>query len=60
MSYEKLDCLVNEYKEEFVDFSKESCAKLLNIYMSRMEDCQLKALLYMYLKHNKVCCELKI
>lgn len=52
MPYEKLELLVKEYEEEYVDFSKESCAKLLNLYMDRMEDIQLKALLYMYLKHK--------
>lgn len=52
MPYEKLEYLVKEYEEEYVDFSKESCAKLLNLYMERMEGSQLKALLYMYLKHN--------
>lgn len=53
MPYEKLEQLVKEYEEECVDFSKESCAKLLNLYMERMEDGQLKALIYMYLKHNE-------
>lgn len=52
MPYEKLEQLVKEYEEEYVDFSKESCAKLLNLYMDHIEDGQLKALIYMYLKHN--------
>lgn len=52
MAYEKLEQLVKEYEEEYADFSPESCVKLLNLYMDRMEKSQLKALLYMHLKHS--------
>lgn len=52
MAYEKLEQLVKEYEAEYVNFSPESCVKLLNLYMDRMEESQLQALLYMYLKHN--------
>ena len=48
----KIEDLIEEYEKECVNFSEENCAKLLNLYMDRMEDCQLKALLYKYLEYK--------
>lgn len=47
-----IDKLVKEYEEELTDFSEQGCVRLLNLYLWRMEDCQVKALLYKYLEHK--------
>lgn len=47
-----MEALIEEYESECCDFSKSSCQKLLQLYLSHMEDSHLKCVLYKYLSYN--------
>jgi len=46
-----LDYLVEEYEEEECNFSHRSCLDSLVLYVDRMEDCHLRAVLYKHFDH---------
>lgn len=49
-----MEALVSEYEDEECNFSDQGGnVKLLDMYTSRMEDCHLKCVLYMFLKNMK-------
>ena len=45
-----MDDLVKEYESEECVFNKTSNRRMLEMYLSRMEDCHLKCVLYKYLE----------
>ena len=46
-----LDYLVAEYEEENCIFNQRTCLDHLVLYVDRMEDCHLRAVLYKHLDH---------
>jgi hypothetical protein len=46
-----LDYLVKSYEAEECTFTQRACLDSLVIYVDRMEDCHLRAVLYKHLDH---------
>lgn len=46
----KMESLIKEYEAEECVFSYEANLKMLGLYLNRMEDCQLKCVIYTLMK----------